>query len=417
MQLADLIPKEGIFSKYLEIACNLTDAPEIFHIGSCLAMVSAAVSKYCRVAIPVRIQNTDQILESRSRCNLWVLLSGPSGGRKTAAMNIATEISQKVTGPCSSIAGSPEATFDEVASDPNTFFYHSEGAELFSQLQASYWLQGQGLLCSLYDGAEEYSRKLVGRRTEKKFKSRRKESSDEPAKSSSIKVVIKNPTITMLIGIPPDKLNETRRSDWTGGLIGRMLILYGERTRYQPLLLRDDHGSQVIIQELEDIRRAIDALGTISLTMDSSCVTEYYKWSRKIDIEMNVCPDKTKALYARLSNHVLRVAALYAVTQFHDRITMDSMVPALRLGDESKKSIKRLGDILADDIIMRNSVKILDMLHKSDKKTMSIGAISDTLSLSWSTIYPALQSLETSGKIRIHLNQDNPKAKWIELVQ
>jgi hypothetical protein len=420
-----MVPIAGFFPAYLNWVKRLTDAPEPYHIASALSIMSAACSRLAEGRFEIQALD-GTTLASTYPTSLWVLIVGPSGDRKSTAMDYAMSIGSAsgAISDISAISGSPEATFDLVSKRPDIFFYHPEGSTLFAQLQASYWLQGQGFLCDLYDGREDppYKRILTGQRSKK----------DPTPKTYEITIV--KPRVTILIGIAPDLLDQARKSDWTGGLIGRMLLIYGERTRFDETPPKQDDGGRVLMtqlvqqlqlglqQFLESAQKAAKATpGTkvptgLQVGMQREALDAYMNWARDLDAMTASRPPKLRALFRRLPLHVMRISALYAISQFHDTVRLESMVPAIRLGEYSRKSIERVGDLLADDPIMRNAVRIRDMLEHAPGNVLTVAMISDALRISWSVIEPALRTLEANGRARIRFDPENTQKKWVELL-
>ena len=406
MNVNDLVPASGFFPSYLNFVRRLTDAPEPYHIVSAISVMSACCSSLCSGKFEV-IAPDGEALFSTFPTNIWSLIVGPSGDRKSTSMGYAVSTAAGLIPCISAISGSPEATFDLVAKKPNTFFYHPEGSTLFSQLQASYWLQGQGFLCDLYDGREDppYKRILTGKR-----------SKSDPT-PQTIEITITRPRVTILIGIAPDLLDQARKSDWTGGLIGRMLLIYGESSRYDETPPREDVvGMLEQAKNLAEIQKALrEYKGNMHVGIRPEALEAYMNWARDLDGATRNRPSKMRSLFRRLPLHVIRIAALYAISQYHDRILLDSMVPAIRLGEYSRQSIERVGDLLADDLVMRNSTKIRDMLEQAPGGSLSIGRISSELRMSWGNIEPAVKTLQMSGQIKWKLDGENPDKKWIQL--
>jgi hypothetical protein len=411
VRVEELIPKTGFFPQYLQWVRRLTDAPEVYHVAAGLAVMSATVSNLIDGEFGIKLPD-GTVLTSVFPTNLWMLMVGPSGDRKSTAMDKAIECAQPAIGAVSAIHGSFEGTVDLISQKPDIFFYHSEGSTLFSQLQASYWLQGQGTLCDLFDGRTDppYIRTLTGQRT-------KKNPSPKP-----ITISISRPRVTMLIGIAPDMLDQTRKSDWTGGLIGRMLLIYGELTRLDETPpKKDDEGRQVLTDYLAGIRDTLTTMqqnnAGLHVGMRSEPLQVYMDWARKLAISTKNRPPKIRTLFRRLPMHILRAAALFAVSQYHDTITMESMAPAIRFGDLSARSIERVGDLLADDPVLRTAIKIRDMLDAEDTGIISVAKISQELRLSWSAIEPAIRTLQMIGYSKVRNDEENPDLKWVVKVR
>lgn len=409
MEVEKLVPEKGFFADYLAWVRRLTDAPEGYHVVSGLAILSACISNLTEGMFDIVIPDGTK-LTSVFATNLWVLIVGPSGDRKSTAMNYAVAVAGDTIPYTSAISGSPEATFDLVSQRPDVFFYHPEGSTLFSQLQASYWLQGQGFLCDLYDGRSEppYKRILTGQRDKK-----------NPVPKVT-EITITRPRVSILVGIAPDLLDQARKSDWTGGLIGRMLVVYGERGHYDETPPREDEAGKLNLRaHLESIRNSMihnvktnNRLATIG--MDEEALHAYMNWARELDAATSNRPPKLRALFRRLPMHIMRVGALYATSVYSDTITLETMAPAIRLGEYSRQSIERVGDLLADDPIMRNAVKIKDMLDHSPNGLLSVAQISDELRLSWNAIEPAVKTLSATGRVKLRMEENNPDAKFLQ---
>jgi hypothetical protein len=227
----------------------------------------------------------------------------------------------------------------------------------------------------------------------------------------------------MLIGIAPDLLDQSRKSDWTGGLIGRMLVVYGECARYDETPERDDRQGMMMqtawLSKLQhDLFDYVRGNGgqEMDIKIRPEALQTYMNWARDLNAATQSRPAKIRPLFRRLPVHVIRVACLYAVSQYHDMITLETMLPAIRLGDYSRRSIERVGDLLADDIIMRNAVRIRDMLSRAPNKRLSVQEISDQLRMSWATIEPAIRTLTTAGRAKIRMDEENAEAKVVQLI-
>jgi hypothetical protein len=128
----------------VKYASALTDAPESYHIASALAIHSALISKYIEIAFPTRAPD-GRTLVSWSPMHLWCIVVGPSGDRKSTALNHAYNIvKEPVEAQRVGVGSTPESTFDHVGHHPDAFFFYPEGASMFSQFNASFSQHGQG---------------------------------------------------------------------------------------------------------------------------------------------------------------------------------------------------------------------------------------------------------------------------------
>lgn len=331
-KIEDLMPQSGLFPLYVEYARKLTDAPELFHLGTALAMFSAAV------APKVDLVYLDG--KSKTPINLWVLLLAPSGDRKSTAIQIGDRTffwdpEDPTFGdravPTMCVGCSPEATFDLLAKHPNGILLHPEASTLFQRLRSSVWSTSFGFLCDLYDGRDSYKRYLMVRRTKR---------NPNPA---PLVIEIKRPRVAFLSAASPDSLATAALPEhFTGGLIGRMLPLYDERNGFNAFPMQPKPRDEKRIRKL--FARWVESATTNGNTVSFSphAWEMYRSWGRRIDLLKNNYADDKRGMVVRLMNHVLRVAALYRLgsPSYEDDCTV--MGAALAVGEVAMESILRL---------------------------------------------------------------------------
>jgi len=325
---SELVPPEGFFAEYLRYARKLTDAPDLFHVGTALAMFATAAA---RVAVLVGPDG-----KSPQPLHLWVLLLGPSGERKSTAINIGLRAFRSVPeiNPMA-VSGSPEGTFNMIAKEPHGLFMYPEASDFFKVLNGRKWLGTAELFPSLFDG-KTLTRALVGRRTKQ---------NPHPA---PIRITIKNPRICFLGGASPTMLPRTiSERDLTGGLLGRVLPLYAECTRYDPAPPRE--GSARVEARLQLLyRRAVveNWSGSGRVVLDRFAWMAYKAWVRQTLYEAGNLADDKRGIAVRITGHVLRVAALYRMATPETTNDTAVMHAAMAVGEEAKKSILKLPPIL-----------------------------------------------------------------------
>lgn len=384
-----LVPSKGFFYDYVQYASALTDAPEIYHVISALAVFSAVTSNYVEIRYPTRAPD-GRTLETWSPMHLWFLIVGPSGDRKSTSMNLAVETAKNVIQEqIAGVGSTPESTFDFVGHKPHAFFFYPEGVSLFTMFNASYWQHGQGIFCDLYDGREDYVRQLTGTRT-------KSNPSPDP-----VEIHVRRPRVSLLTGIAVEHLDNIRRTDWTGGLIGRMALVYDERTRLIDTPgLKDEVGRLKLESQLQKLRNTLTSLSKpLQMGAQPAAIDVYSAWSRKLDAKVVERPAKVRSLFNRLPNHILRIAAAYAVSQMYNEIDVNSMMAAIRLGEVIEQSISRVCDLLADDPIQRNAVRVLDIVRRSPTGSVKAADLIDQTRLSYVTLTPAIKSLIAAGYV------------------
>lgn len=420
MDVSKMIPEQGFFPEYVRYASTLTDAPEIYHVGAALAVHSAVCANHVEVYFPtsktkdttgeqrtvigegVENRTPGQSIElAWSPSHLWVLLVGPSGdARKSTAVTLATEVAGSlITEQTAGEITSPASTFDWVSRHPDAFFVYSEGAALFSMFNASYWQEGQGLFPKLYDGLNMKKQLVGGRRT-------KNNPSPDP-----IEIEIIRPRVSLLVGVATAHLDAARSTDWTGGLIGRMLLLYAERERHDPIPGKTNEGEKDRLHTLLKAERqyVLDTYGNkgkeMVIGIKSAAGETYMDWSTKIDDLQRTKAPKVRALYNRLPQHVLRVAAHYTLSQGHNAIGIQSMQAAVEFGNFCVTSIDRIAELLTDDKVLRTAVRLRDFLRAHKSEVVSYRTIMKSLSLSEHGLKYAIESLTAAGEIRSFVSQ------------
>lgn len=390
LNVEKLVPGTGFFPEYLAYARQLTDAPPVFHVGAALGCYSSVVSNYAEILYPIKMPNGDQKM-SWSPIHLWVLLTGPSGDRKTTAAEKAFEavapiIESQVVGS----ATTPESTFDLVAHNPDAFFYFPEGASFFSMMNAPYWQHGQGLFCELYDGRDEMKRQLAGHRT-------KQNPQPEP-----ITIYIRRARVSMLVGVATAHLDNARNTDWTGGLIGRMFIIRSKLDKFNAAgKMIDPQGLERLVALIRDTRDGLIATnGIYRLGIKVEAAKMFAEWSTAINETSKSKPDKVRPVFRRVSEQVRRIAALYAISQKHTHIGVASMTPAIAIGNVSIDSIDQVALDLSDDPVLRVSARIMDLLD-GHPDGLSYRYIVKAVRLSTHKLEPAIKSLINCGEVRV----------------
>lgn len=414
-----MIPRTGFFPRYVKYASELTDAPELYHVAAALAVHSAVCSNLVEIYYPTFIvdgkhvagslddpnfvSNTMKFMWSPS--HLWSLIVGSSGeSRKSTAINLATEmakplIEEQMAGEISS----PESTFDWVSNHPDSFFVYGEGAALFSLFNASYWQHGQGLFPRLYDGVD-MKKQLTGIRDKKK---------DPVPKTFDIE--IHRPRVSLLVGVATSHLDAARSTDWTGGLIGRMTLVYAERDRLDPIPGKTNLPEMLAIRAmLEEEKKFLlkNQDGIMRIGMKADAGLRYMQWTTQIDLLQKRKGAKVRALYNRLPNHVMRIAAHYALSQGYKTITIDTIDAAINFGNASVVSIDRVAEMLTDDKIVRSVVRLRDYLRSCPQQVIPYRQLITDLHMSEFALRLPVQTLKAAGEVRL-VETASTREQWL----
>lgn len=405
-----VVPKTGFFARYVRYARDLTDAADIFHVSSALAFYSALVANYAELSFEVQV-GSGKMRRSRSPLHCWEMLVSPAGeGRKTTAIKMAKAVAAEAVGGQEIGLATPEATFDAVKHRPDGFFCYEEGSTLFDLFKANYWQHSQDLFLRLYDG-NRMVRELTGVREKKKG----------IISPPPIRIVVPRPRTSLIMGIAPSLLDETKVRHWSGGLISRMCLVYATRERYEDTLLEDPDEAEALAHELVQTRATFEQAKKdnggrdVPISFTKSAFLRFRDWCREVDVRMRTRPDRVRSLYNRVQEHTKRHAGLYAISCKHYSISMDTIEPAIRYGNVSLASIDYLSGLLSEDRVMRHANLIVEFLKPRLGVPVSAKEISQELQLSYHTLTPAVNSLLSAGKVGIGFeNRDGEK--WLTLL-
>lgn len=394
----DAIPAEGFFPNYLRYALSVTDAPEIYHVGSSLAAFATAVSGKAKLEFEAPNGATAEF-----PLHMWIMLLGKSAARKSSACDRVLNVFDPYVGERGPTGGSPEAFYAWIAAKPACMFFFTEMAALFGLQQASYWQQGATFFTEVYDG-QNFKRTLLS--AEKGKKGRK-----------IIEVEIINPRVTLLGCATPSLLdNATREVDWTGGMIGRMMPFYADRTTLTVFPNLKFPASEIQLRNM--VAAVLSAIGddskAVGLTRGAMGV--YDEWVRQLDKTIEDYPERMQALITRLPHHVLRVSALFALSTLYADVDTDLMLRALTLGDLAKGTILKLGEMLTPDRVARLVKSLRQRLLQAPNYTMSVRDMLRMLNLSWKTIEPAYKSMAEAGELRLIIDPATHR-KWLQLTE
>lgn len=310
MKTKDLIPDRGLFPIYLRYARTQTDAPDLFHIGSLLAIMSAAATKQSVVSDGKEHQ-----------LQLQVLLAAPSGDRKSTSMQLALHTFQGAT-RLLELERSPERTFAVWSKQPTGMLCYPEGSAFFDMLRKPAWGGGVGLLPSALDGMTMH-RFLPGKR---------RRVGGETYHEAPVKITVQEPKIAFLGGISPALLWRKKCNATLDVTLRHLMVLYAERERFQAI-----QGFRDCVLEARMRRRLFEpALAELTtVRFGAAASRSLQRWSDALPgCNMSV---------VRLPLMVLKVAALYVLSGEPDKNV--AMKKALALGDVALESISKLWNL------------------------------------------------------------------------
>lgn len=230
---------DGFLEEYVRYASELTDAPEIFHCGCALVLLSSVIGP----------RGWDPLY--RNFPNLWVLLLGPSTiYRKTTSLRIAQQLLKEIDESVFIASDySPQALWDEFEGRKGqaSVSFRDEVSGFFNSIQRHSYMAGmKANLIKLFDG-DDFTRKL------------RKET-----------IRIEEPFFTWVGGAVTEKLMDsiTEEDIFSGFMIRFILLSPIDRGPIRPLTYESaflDDRREDLIKRLIEIRTRLDANWSVSI--------------------------------------------------------------------------------------------------------------------------------------------------------
>lgn len=271
---------------YLAYARRLTDAPLAFHLGGGLAVLAAAVGSnifwYGGGARP-------------QWPNLYVLLIGPSGIRKSTAVDLpTTPLAQALPGSILDKEFSPEQFIRNLQAQPAGVIKESEFSSLLERMKSNYMGAMKQRLTDLYDCHEEYTRSIQG------------------MSGKGEKISIDRPALSILGASTLDWLVESlTETDMRSGFMPRFLIFTSSDREPEPpggyFAKAPGPANPALVKAL----RVLAMMPRTRISFDK-VQAELVSWcaDRGAVYQQGDAVEELGGLYNRLGHHVAKVAVL-----------------------------------------------------------------------------------------------------------
>lgn len=361
---------------YVKWACRQTDAPMAYHIGTALSILA--------VTAPVNLGAT--IAGPMLHPNLFVLLAGRSGeDRKSTAAGMGKGLLQAgAPGLIAPEPGSEQGFVDQLAEQPVQLVYYSEfGSFLSKAAGGGYYEALKTRLNEVYDGG------TVGRK-----------------KANGKGVMIENPRVTVLGACATPYLESyTTPVDWTGGFMGRWLVLFAHRERLYALGQKPDPAvTEALKGDL--YQRVIDA-GQYGAGECQGFTPEASKrWESWFhDVNNRVLPEYIIGARARVSTTAAKAALVLAWDYGNVRggqpwsIDLDVLEPAIKIAELHLQSVVALSELLTESKDMRDRRRLLLALKEGPRTHAELMREVKLLKRRFTDVLDTLLSENSIGRI------------------
>lgn len=375
--ISDVLPqRSGFLRNYVDYATQCSDAPEIYHVGVGLTVFASAVAH--KISCP-------WLAGRELMPNLYTLLIGPSrSARKTASMDAGIEILQSCQHELViPIPGSYEELVTQVRATPKGCLLYREFGHFLKTTMRGYGEPIRTILNDLFDWPSNrpYVRNLRKGKT-----------------------VIEPPIVLSMMGaIATDLLFAYCDSeDWTGGFFGRMLMLYGERSRFRmPATWRSAHDMLVGTLQAYNAAAFPPCAG-----FSPQAWTAFEMWARWIDGQAHSVADRMQSHVAGTATLAAKISLLYAADAGEPAagvgwtISYDAIARAILFVDKLyMPSIFHLGERLRLGVWERDRGRVLDIIESTKDIGISDRALIKRVRLEMKFLQSIIDTLRQEGSI------------------
>lgn len=363
------LPPDGFLREYVEFAADATDAPEVFHLFSGLAILAAVLGR--RIYLPFG--------DGTLFPNVWiVLLAASSTFHKSTALSIGgrvlRHVDEQVIFPNEF---TPEVLTANLSEKPTCLMFWSEMKNLLGLFERPYMAGTKELLTELYDCPDRYVRKLRGEC-----------------------FTIERPAVSILAATTIDWLVATmRHSDVAGGFTARFVFVpaYAKSRDVALPAPSDIHRRNELVQMLQ---RCSQAEGMVDI---SGVRPLYEEWYYKTVAELRADPntETLAGFYTRLTVYTLKFAMLLEVSETRDiLIREETMRRAFAVTDYVKTAIRYL---VEREFHVDRSGRDLERIYRVIESKPGIGRreLLQAAHMLMKDCDPILATLLASGRVRV----------------
>jgi len=289
LQLIERLAPLGYLAPYVRWGLYTSDAPAAYHLGVAFSHLAAVAptSLHSRLTVPVH-------------ANLYILIVGESAfARKTTSIKMGDEILRAVVPDrLGREPKSVEGMFKSLARRPHQVFQFKEFGRFLASSSGhaatNYMAKVRTALVDVYDG----------------------ESIEEEFAKKSRKII--DPRLTVVAACAPPFLERyTNRADYTGGYIGRHMIIWAQRTRELSDPPVDTQGMEWLTARLSALYENGCAHQKFPyIGMSTSASEVWVNWNRRLEVRFDagMHPD-ARTVCGRLPMLAMKLALLIAMDE------------------------------------------------------------------------------------------------------
>lgn len=366
-----VLPPNSWTKLYCEHAFVNTTSPLIYQVGMALTILGATCPMTYGLAYP----------PSALRANLYTMLVGRSGDdQKSTALGIAKDILREAD---KKLIGrtpvSDAGLLEDLAEIPKQTIFYPELGTFLSMTRQEYAQSLKPLYTELWDNEP-----VQRRRANNKI------------------VAVNEPRLSLGAAVSLPYLEAyTLAEDWSGGFMGRWLVLWGQRERVEALPTIDNTRRKALVDAL--IVRATAPSAGWCLGLDSGAKNLWKDWFDRLS-KRNF-PSVARGVKTRAPGIALRIALVYGwdfgppfKSDAPWRINPDILEPAIALTDLYIRSVEELSDVIADHEDGRIRRSILECLNEFPSGA-TLGQVLGRVKRRKRVVVEAIDGLRTEGVI------------------
>lgn len=327
----DALPQDGFTRTYVEYACKQTTSPIGYHLGTALSILGTT----CPVDYSMRYAGS-------LYPNLYTLLVGRSGeDQKSTSLNIGKRLLGRANSQLiGDYPGSAEGLIDSIGRQATQIIPMSEFGKFLSSAQKGYFEPVKTALTDLWD-CEPIQR----------------------AKANGVVTRVEDPRLSVLAACSIPYLEKhTLSEDWTGGFMGRWLVMYCRRERLDPNPVGDPTLESYLVSELE--RRASISQAGPCMGLDSDALELWTAWFHDLYKRKGLATN-IQGVLSRVPTIARKIALIYAwdygkATTGHPwYMGLDVLYPAIHVAELHLRSLIGLFEKIADSADARLRRQVL----------------------------------------------------------
>ena len=364
------LPPDSWIARYVVHGFQQTTAPLVYHLGVGITILAPT--------LPIQY---GMRYAGDLRGNNFCLLVGRSGeDRKSSALNVGKEIldaaAPKLIGD---YPGSQEGLIDSLAKVPSQVIPISEMGKLLSSAQRGYFEPIKTMLADAWDNLPIQRAK---------------------ANNKTVRVPTPRLSIAAACSIPYLE-KHTLSEDWTGGFMGRWMVLYGRRERVDPNPTGNKQHFKWLTDELK--KRALQGQAGWCMGLDSGARVLWNEWYQ--DVMARQLPHNIIGIRARAPTLARKTALIFgwdfgpARAGKPWRMDANLLGSAIDFTELHIQSLTDLSQVIADhpDARLRRAVL---MAIESKGGVATLGEILGVMKMRKRPVVEMLESLEEEGRIK-----------------